>query len=242
MNRMAAELDSDRVRKAAERRLRLIGEFESRLKSIDLSRESIASQSVNELNDSIVKIEVEIDRVRSRIAAMDPTSDSFEGRYEKYPLVKLEKQLSYLIDRKEDILEHLRRSTDRSQLEKLRQDTAKSDNDATAIKESVLSFILQQERNAEVFEKKIEEASQEKSELYDLSAKVALFERKVQVWHSLLERESVATIVGAFILIIFTLCLTIAMFTGFTPSEVITNAFLLILGYFFGQSTAKKHE
>ena len=53
------------------------------------------------------------------------------------------------------------------------------------------------------------------------------------------ERESVASIVGAFLLLALGISLIVAMFIGTSPTEVVTSAFLLILGYFFGQTAAR---
>jgi hypothetical protein len=49
-----------------------------------------------------------------------------------------------------------------------------------------------------------------------------------------------ATYVGAFLLIILTIVQVAAMFSEtLHTSEIINNAFLLLLGYFFGQSVAR---
>ena len=69
--------------------------------------------------------------------------------------------------------------------------------------------------------------------------KVEVFKLRSQVWLSLLERESVATIVGSLLLVIITASLLIAMFSGKATSEIINNSFLVILGYFFGQTVSR---
>jgi hypothetical protein len=69
--------------------------------------------------------------------------------------------------------------------------------------------------------------------------KVEAFERRSHVWRSFLERESIAGIVGAILLLILAVALMGAMYFGVATSEVVSNSFLLILGYFFGQSVAK---
>jgi hypothetical protein len=51
-----------------------------------------------------------------------------------------------------------------------------------------------------------------------------------------LQKDLVATIVGAALLIML---VTGSMFTGVLSSGIIDNAFLLILGYFFGQTAGK---
>jgi hypothetical protein len=69
---------------------------------------------------------------------------------------------------------------------------------------------------------------------------IEAFERKSQVWQSFLERESIASIVGAVLLVALAVTLVMAMFIGTNPSEVVTNSFLIILGYFFGQTTSRR--
>ena len=67
-----------------------------------------------------------------------------------------------------------------------------------------------------------------------------IFERRLKAWTNFFAKESVATYIGAFLLIVVMLVQIIAMFTGDKyKSEIINNAFLLLLGYFFGQGGAR---
>ncbi|ACC82419.1 hypothetical protein [Nostoc punctiforme] len=68
---------------------------------------------------------------------------------------------------------------------------------------------------------------------------VELFERKTKVWFSLLERESASTIIGGILLLIIILAQVGSIFTKTTIPDIFNNAFLIKLGYFFGQSTNK---
>ena len=70
-------------------------------------------------------------------------------------------------------------------------------------------------------------------------ARIELLERRSKVWLSFLERESAATIIGSVLIIIITVAQIIAVFHSIPPSDILNNAFLLILGYFFGQTTNK---
>lgn len=64
-------------------------------------------------------------------------------------------------------------------------------------------------------------------------------ESRAAIRQRFLERESVATIVGSFLLIILTGTLIVAMFTSTTVPEILSNGFFIILGYFFGQTAAR---
>ncbi|WP_116203338.1 hypothetical protein [Amycolatopsis circi] len=60
------------------------------------------------------------------------------------------------------------------------------------------------------------------------------------MWQNFLAKESVATYVGAAILLVICLFVGAATFAGVEINQVLSSAFLLVLGYFFGQSTGKK--
>lgn len=96
------------------------------------------------------------------------------------------------------------------------------------------------EKAREVEEAQSREHIKVEAELARIEAEGSLFEKRARVWQSLLARESVATVVGSILLLIITIALLIAMFTGVEPTEIISNAFLVILGYFFGQTVSRK--
>ena len=92
----------------------------------------------------------------------------------------------------------------------------------------------------EVEEAQSREQIKVEAELARLEAEGSLFEKRARVWQTLLARESVATVVGSILLLLITIALLIAMFTGVEPTEIISNAFLVLLGYFFGQTVSRK--
>jgi hypothetical protein len=60
-----------------------------------------------------------------------------------------------------------------------------------------------------------------------------------EIYRSLIEREPVASLVGAIILLALVTALIVAMFTHTVVPGLVTNAFLLVLGYFFGHSSTR---
>ncbi len=66
-------------------------------------------------------------------------------------------------------------------------------------------------------------------------------ERKSKIWLSFLQRESAASLIGAVVLLLLTLSLIGGMICG-KESQIISNGFLVILGYFFGQSSSKNNK
>ncbi|MBF6173375.1 hypothetical protein [Nocardia blacklockiae] len=67
--------------------------------------------------------------------------------------------------------------------------------------------------------------------------RLALRERTWEMRKSLLEREPAAVLIGGLLLMIMATGLLVGMFTHTSTPEIISSAFLLILGFFFGQST-----
>lgn len=124
----------------------------------------------------------------------------------------------------------------RSEMEKLREQNADVEN-AQA----------QSQLNAEI------ERSKAESELAAVQVQVEMekFERRSKVWQSYLERESASTVIGGMLLLLIGCALITSMFlnpvlsvlSGQEPvpfsSDILNNAFLLILGYFFGQTVGK---
>lgn len=66
--------------------------------------------------------------------------------------------------------------------------------------------------------------------------------RKTAIRQSWFARESVASLVGGILLLALATTMIIAMFSGTTVSEIVSNAFLVILGYFFGQAVRERVE
>ena len=78
--------------------------------------------------------------------------------------------------------------------------------------------------------------------LADLQARAEIdikrAKNRSEIWQSWLARESVASIIGGVLLVLITIILLIAMFFKLTIPDIISNSFLVILGYFFGQATS----
>ncbi|MCG8732278.1 hypothetical protein [Tenacibaculum finnmarkense] len=96
------------------------------------------------------------------------------------------------------------------------------------------------EEQAKELSKEEREIESSKQQLEISKTKLELLEKKSQIWLTILARESIASIIGAFLLVVIAVCLLVSMFLGITTTEIIESAFLLILGYFFGHAVAKK--
>lgn len=65
-----------------------------------------------------------------------------------------------------------------------------------------------------------------------------LKERRSRMRWSLFQREPIAVLIGAVLLVGFSVVMVVAMFTDTKVPEIVMNMILLILGFFFGQSAA----
>ncbi|MGI5218805.1 hypothetical protein [Nocardia sp. CA-290969] len=63
-----------------------------------------------------------------------------------------------------------------------------------------------------------------------------LKERRSRMRWSLVQREPIAVLIGAFLLVGFSVVMVVAMFTDTQVPDLVMNLILLILGFFFGQS------
>jgi hypothetical protein len=73
------------------------------------------------------------------------------------------------------------------------------------------------------------------------AGKLESLERRSRIWQSFLRRQSVATIIGAVLLILtFMFMVYAAVDKAVEVPEQLNSAFLVILGYFFGQGSKEK--
>ena len=150
-----------------------------------------------------------------------------------------------LLERKRLILDRIRTLSANEKIETIQDLINRVDDDEVKknLEKEVndLKIEAQQlrEQSKEVEKEQNQERVKTQAELTRLSIEV--FERRTKVWFSLLERESAATIIGGFLLFVIIVAQVGAIFWTKSPlPEIMNNAFLIILGYFFGQSTSQK--
>ena len=66
--------------------------------------------------------------------------------------------------------------------------------------------------------------------------RLRIFERRWTVFRTFIARESAATVIGAVLLTTMTFAMIVGMFADMEPPPIISNAFLVVLGYFFGNA------
>ncbi|GAA5021814.1 hypothetical protein [Streptomyces siamensis] len=149
-----------------------------------------------------------------------------------------------LLQRKRLLLERIKELRPQEQLASVRRDVLENVVDSD-LKEQVLTLIddrLAAEKELSAQLDKESKALERTAEVRaaQMRLDVELKERRSEIYKSLLERETVAGLIGPILLLLLAVSLIIAMFTQTQITTTVSNSFLLVLGYFFGQTTNRK--
>lgn len=216
--------------------------FEPQLTALGLGKEQIEGATLEELEASLERVNDAITHpesfgtLRLKVSASGLIVASTESQIE----IGI---LPILLERKRLILERIAILKGNQKIENLKETLKGAGDEEIRVEVDKQISELQAElkkwqekaREAEQAQIKAQEAQQ--MEFSKLQAEI--FERRSKVWLSFLQRESVATIVGAFLLVAITIAIIVANFMGVAVSQILSSAFLVILGYFFGQAVGK---
>lgn len=103
-------------------------------------------------------------------------------------------------------------------------------------------FIAELDKMEEEIEQARSETRKLDQEIARANVKRESFESRWKLFRQMLERESIASIMGAILMLFITLAIIMGMFTGKAAPDILGNAFLVILGYFFGQSVQRAQQ
>lgn len=219
--------------------------FEPQLRALGLSESQIENQNLPELEESLTKI-------NDLIAHPDAL-----GRYVLTAsislIVKTDAQaevgpLLVLLERKGLILKRITALRQAQGLAEFRSVVSSAAGDPAAAEDLInrfedrLSERLEEERSIQRQVVETEEARRN-AMLFDIEVQKKQSEIKKQksdMYRAWLERESIASIVGAVLLLGLGIAMVVAMFVGTATTEIVASSFLLILGYFFGQTTSSR--
>jgi len=224
--------------------------FEPRLRDLGLDRESIAAQqSLEDLDASLKRIDKAIedaDAFGSVRISRDGSLVLSERAGDEGTAVLGARVV--LLRRKQEILDRIQGLRAEAAEQSL-QRAGKPDQDpegAAKASEDALTH-LEKFRSARTASAALQpERAPEEAKLVEVETELILRqadrekrEQDRDIRQSYLKKELVASLVGAVLLLTMGGALVIAMFVGTAASDVITNSFLLILGYFFGQSLSR---
>ncbi|GIJ10959.1 hypothetical protein ACFFMR_17105 [Micromonospora andamanensis] len=218
--------------------------FEPQLSQLGLGKDQIQRQTLDELKislevidkaadhpDSFGKLRVSITPQSGAIIVKDETSAHFEVGI-----------LPILLERRMHILARIRALEVEQEVSNLEEELAQSSDDAE--KSRLIEDELEEKRGEETLlqERLTGGAGVANSGREELLFQVELQARKTAIRQSWFARESVASLVGGLLLMVLATTMIVAMFAGTTVSDIISNAFLVILGYFFGQAVRERPD
>ncbi|GHO55290.1 hypothetical protein [Ktedonobacter robiniae] len=176
------------------------------------------------------------------------TFDVTEGRPEPHENLLhywVFRAVPLLLDIKRQLIDHIGLLEEEAKIQDIKDVIKKVQDETVRLKlEDQLDDLQRQTQNqrAQAQEAIKQQESKQAEEEWRLTLRqrtAEVRELEWKLWRSFIERESVSTIIGALLLLIIVAALIIAMFNHVTSPEIINNAFLVILGYFFGQTVGK---
>jgi hypothetical protein len=218
--------------------------FEPQLGQLGLGRDQIQQQSLDELKislqaidkaiehpDSFGKLRISINAQAGAIIVKQDSLAHFEVGI-----------LPILLERRMLVLGRIKALEVEQDVTNLEDELARSTDDTE--RSRVIEEELAEKRRQEVVLQKrlTDENKPIKDGQRDLLFQVELQARKTAIRQSWFARESIASLVGGFLLIALAATMIVAMFAGTAVSEIVSNAFLVILGYFFGQAVRERSD
>ena len=217
--------------------------FDSQLEKLNLSENQIIKQDLPELRESLSRIndaiahpegwgELYIKYTSIGVILAQSSSDCHRNKVGILPI---------LLERKKLILERIKELSEKEKLENL-EGLAENLSEGEA-KDRFLKEIEAIKNEASEYKRAIQDITARETEatIKLEQQRIDSLERKSKIWLSFLQRESAASIIGGIVLLMVTVALIGGMIFG-AESQILSNGFLVILGYFFGQSSSKNKD
>jgi Fe2+ transport system protein B len=219
--------------------------FDTILKPLGLTENQILEKDLPELKKSLTSINDLIDKHQSfpsiklkmtSSARIVITTASQEAHFE----IGI---LPVLLERKKLIIERLRSFESKQAIKSIKDLIDQvQDPDLKLKLDKELGELNSKSQELREEAKKLEKLQMDEkitAEERVLKMQLALSENKKEYLKMFLEKQSMATIVGAILLILITLSLIIGVLFQGQPTDMLNNALLVLLGYFFGQAVNK---
>lgn len=220
-------------------------QFEAALTRLGLGKEQIDGQSLPELEQSLDRVNDALQHPESfGVMRLKVTQDLgiiiVQAAAESHFEIGI---LPILLERKKQILDRIRELKGEHQIEDLK-DTVKNvnDKDVRIALEEHLEAIRRENARFSQQSREVEQArSREQTNAQETLRRLdqEISERRARTWQSFFRRELIATLVGSLLLLILVGAQIVSMFARIQTTEIVNNAFLIILGYFFGQTISK---
>jgi hypothetical protein len=213
-----------------------VGWTEQLLDQTNLSVAQIQTQTLPELKQSLERINLLIENLNKSIGAAHFKSE-LVGQASIYTM-------PLLLDRQKMVIDRIRQLESEEKITKIvtvvRSDAAtdvqQEIENMKSMNETWVALSIENERARN---EALEAANKVSEETLHRQGKAAAARGPWPALPNFIENESVPTIISAFLVVIIVICLLVfSLFRVVTP-QILNDAFLITLGYFFGQAVAK---
>lgn len=134
------------------------------------------------------------------------------------------------------VIDHLRAKSSENQLVKIVSNARDETQDE--LKNQILMLVDSNSKSQEIILQLEQERKKAQDNIDKKTTEREAFKEPWAIRQSLLAKESVSTILGALLLFIIVICLIVTTFTHVATPQILNDGFLVLLGYFFGQTAA----
>ena len=209
---------------------------EQLLDQTNLSEEQIQAQTLPELKQSLERMNQLIENLKKSIDAAHFKSE-LVGQASIYTM-------PLLLERQRMVIDRIRQLESEEEITKLvsvvRSDTATDvQQEIEKMKSMNETWVAISIANERARNEALEAANTVSEETLHRQGRAAATRGRWPALPKFIENESVPTIISAFLVVIIVLSLLLFSLFHVTTPQILNDAFLVILGYFFGQAIAK---
>jgi hypothetical protein len=214
----------------------LIEKLESRLVALGLGKDQISTQNLKELRQSLHRVDGWIANPGSFLK-LELREIVHSETYFKLNIVPI------LIERKKLILDYVDELVSERKIKNIRQLVKQVSN--KNVSASIVKILDELQTKNSLLKREYQKLEDMRLNInYEKQQKFThiseeLTERKNGTRKYLQNRESMTTLMMAILLILITLSIAIAPFVNIQVPDILNNTFLIILGFFFGQTIGR---
>jgi hypothetical protein len=215
--------------------LKLLKKMDSRLMALGLGKDQISQQNIKELNQSLHRIDSCIVRPESFL------QQKFKDSINSVTDFKL-KIVPLLIERRMFVLESIDELVSRRKIYNLKR-LAKRIPDIR-VKSSIEKSLDDLQIKNSILKKEYQKLEKLRLNIYSEQQKFSsifkeLTQRRDKTSKYFQSRESITTLMMGILLILITFLIGIAPFVNIQVPDILNSTFLIILGFFFGQTMGR---
>jgi len=213
-----------------------VGWTEQLLDQTNLSVDQIQAQTLPELKQSLERINQLIDNLKKSIDEAQFKSE-LVGQSSIYTM-------PLLLDRQKIVIDRIRQLESEEDITKIV--TVVRSNAATDVQQEIEKMKSMNEtwvalslENERARYEALEAANNVSEAMFHRQGKASTASGTWPSMPKFIENESVPTIISAFLVVLIVICLLIFSLFHITTPQILNDAFLILLGFFFGQTVSR---